>query len=353
MTLGRLKRFPRATLAHGPTPLEALPNLSEVLGVPDLYVKRDDCTGLAMGGNKARQLEFYFGDAQARGASAVLITGAWQSNYVRCTAAAAAKLGMRCLVQLEDRVKDMPPGYHHSGNVLLDHLLGAEVHTYPEGEDEEGADLALERLAAELGSQGERPYVIHLGPDHPPLGALGYVEAAAELVRQASERHVDLGSVVVASGSGQTHAGLLVGLRALGRKDIRLRGFCVRRRAEAQRQRVLRCAQAVTELLGLGDLLGSDDVEVYDDQLGPGYGRHSQGSQDAIRMAARLEGLLMDPVYTGKALAGMIALARAGSFGDRAAVFIHTGGTPALFAYGAVDGSSPAMRVERERRPGR
>lgn len=337
MTIGDLNRFPRARLAHTPTPLEALPNLSKALGVDGLYVKREDCTGLAMGGNKARQLEFYFGDAQAQGASAVLITGAKQSNYVRCTAAAAAKLGLRCVVQLEDRVKDMPSEYHHSGNVLLDHLLGAEVHTFPEGEDEIGADQALERLAKKLKLQGERPYVIHLAPEHPPLGALGYVEAAGELIRQAAERHVDFGSVIVASGSGQTHAGLLIGLRAQGGHDIRVRGFCVRRNAEAQKTRVLRCAQAVTELLGLNDLVGPDDVEVSDDQLGPGYGRHSEGSEEAIRMAARFEGLLVDPVYTGKALAGMIALARSGSLDGRPAVFIHTGGTPALFAYGPLD----------------
>lgn len=339
MTIDGLNRFPRARLAHIPTPLEPLPNLSKALGVGSLYVKRDDCTGLAMGGNKARQLDFYFGEAQAQGASAILITGARQSNYVRCTAAAAAKLGLRCVVQLEDRVKDMPAEYHRSGNVLLDHLLGAEIHTFPEGEDESGADRSLERLAEELVLQGERPYVIHLAPEHPPLGALGYVEAAGELMSQAAEQQVDFGSIVVASGSGQTHAGLLVGLRALGRHDIRVRGFCVRRNAEAQRRRVLGCAQAVTKLLGLGDLVRSDDVEVSDSQLGPGYGRHSEGSEEAIRMAARFEGLLLDPVYTGKAFAGMIALARNGALQDRPVAFIHTGGTPALFAYGSLDDS--------------
>ncbi len=166
MTIDGLTRFPRALLAHVPTPLEPLPNLSRVLGVDGLFVKRDDCTGLAMGGNKARKLEFYFGDAQARGASVILITGAKQSNYVRCTAAAAAKLGLRCVVQLEDRVKDMSSEYDHSGNVLLDHLLGAEIHPFPEGADEAGADRSLESLAAEFAIQGKQPYVIHLSPEH-------------------------------------------------------------------------------------------------------------------------------------------------------------------------------------------
>lgn len=338
MRIDRLDQFPRVRLAHTPTPLEPLPNLSRVLGVDNLFIKRDDCTGLAMGGNKVRQLEFYFGDALARGATAILITGAVQSNYVRCAAAAAAKLGLRCIVQLEDRVKGMGSDYHQSGNVLLDHLLGAEIHTFPEGEDEAAADQSLERLAEEIAAQGERPYVIHLAPEHPPLGALGYVEAARELLRQAAERQMDFGTVVVASGSGQTHAGLLVGLRAQGRHDIRVRGFCVRRNAQTQRDRVLHCAQAVAELLGLRDMVGPDDVEVSDDQLGSEYGRHSKGSEEAVRMAARLEGLLVDPVYTGKALAGIIALARKGSLGDRPTVFLHTGGTPALFAYGTPQG---------------
>lgn len=337
MTIKNLTQFPRTPLAHLPTPLEPLPNISRVLGVTGLYVKRDDCTGLAMGGNKARQLEFYLGDALAQGASAVLITGARQSNYVRCTAAASARLGLRCVVQLEDRVKGMPTLYHQSGNVLLDHLLGAEIHTFPEGEDEAGADRSLGRLAEELAAQGERPYVIHLSPGHSPLGALGYVHAAREFLEQAAERNIDFGSVVVASGSGQTHSGLLVGFRALGRTDIRVRGICVRRDAEAQRSRILRCTRALTDLLGLDDLVKPDDVDVADDQLGSGYGRPSQGSEEAIHMAASLEGLLLDPVYTGKTLAGMIDLARDGLLGGRPAAFVHTGGTPALFAYGHFD----------------
>ena len=335
MTIPGLGAFPRVALAHRPTPLESMPNLSRAVGVEGLFVKRDDCTGLAMGGNKVRQLEFYFGEAVARRASVVLITGAVQSNYARCTAAAAAKLGLRCVIQLEDRVEGMPSEYHLSGNVLLDRLFGAEIHTYPEGEDESGADRSLDALAQELTAQGERPYVIHLSAGHSPLGALAYVEAAGELLEQASDMGVDLASVVVASGSAQTHAGLLVGLRALGRGEIRVRGICVRRRADAQGERVLRCARAVEDLLGLGGLVGPGDVNVSDGHLGPGYGRPTRESEEAILLAARHEGLVMDPVYTGKALAGMLSFARAGAFEGRPAVFLHTGGTPALFAYGS------------------
>jgi D-cysteine desulfhydrase/L-cysteate sulfo-lyase len=310
-----------------------MPNLARAIGVEGLFVKRDDCTGLAMGGNKARQLEFYFGDALARDATVVLITGAVQSNYVRSTAAAAAKLGLRCVVQLEDRVEGMESEYHQSGNALLDRLFGAEIHTYPDGEDEEGADKELDRMAAELTAQGERPYVIHLSAAYPPLGALGYVEAAGELLEQSSAEGIDFRSVVLASGSAQTHAGLLAGFHALGRHDIRVYGICVRRRAELQGLRVLECASAVEKLLGLPSRVSADEVVTIDRHLGEGYGLETPESIEAILLAARQEGLLLDPVYTGKALAGAVELARSGAFNGEPAVFLHTGGTPALFGY--------------------
>ena len=164
-----LSEFSRTALAHRPTPLEPMPNVSADLGGPEVWVKRDDCTGLGMGGNKARQLEFYFGDALAQGADTVLITGAVQSNYVRATAAAAAKLGMGCEIQLEERVHGMDETYRRSGNVLLDRLFGARLHSYPEGEDEGGADAELEVIAERLRGQGRSPYVIHLAEGHRPL----------------------------------------------------------------------------------------------------------------------------------------------------------------------------------------
>lgn len=338
MTIVGLGAFPRVALTHRPTPLESMPNLSRAVGVEGLFVKRDDCTGLAMGGNKVRQLEFYFGEAVEQGASVVLITGAVQSNYARCTAAAAAKLGLRCVIQLEDRVEGMASEYHVSGNVLLDRLFGAEISSYAEGEDESGADRSLDTLAEELTAQGQRPYVIHLSAGHRPLGALGYVEAAEEILEQSSEMGVEFTSVVVASGSAQTHAGLLVGLRALGRGEIRVHGICVRRRADEQGKRVLRCALAVEELLGRGGLVSPEDVNVSDRQLGVGYGHPTPESEEAILLAAREEGLLLDPVYTGKALAGMLSLARSGALEGRPSLFLHTGGTPALFGYGPLAG---------------
>jgi len=332
-----LADFPRVTLAHTPTPLEPMPNISAALSRPDLWVKRDDCTGLGMGGNKARQLEYYFGDALERGADTVLITGAVQSNYVRATAAAAAKLGLGCEIQLEERVADMDETYRRSGNVLLDRLFGARLHTYPEGEDEGGADAALEVIADRVRQKGRQPYVIHLSEGHRLLGALGYVGAAHEILQQAEEMGVGFEAVVVASGSGATHAGLLVGFAAAGRSDIVVHGICVRRDAAAQAGRVLRAARATCEELDAGELIEASHVIVHDDWLAPGYGQPAEQTLAAIRTAARHEGLLLDPVYSGKTFAGMLGLAGRGEFAAGSRVlFIHTGGTPALFAYRSV-----------------
>ncbi|MEM9279338.1 MAG: pyridoxal-phosphate dependent enzyme, partial [Pseudomonadota bacterium] len=216
MALERLKDFPRAILWPHDTPLEPQHNLARELGVESFLIKRDDCNGLAFGGNKVRQMEYYLGDAIAKEADTLLITGAVQSNFVRTAAAACAKYGLQCHVQLENRVAKNSENYANSGNVLLDHLLGAIVHAYPEGEDEEGADRNLEDIADRLRSKGRNPYVVHLHPSHPPFGALGYVDAARELVEQIArlEREPDI--IFSPSGSGSTHGGLLYGLRALG-----------------------------------------------------------------------------------------------------------------------------------------
>ena len=329
-----LSDFPRVELAHRPTPLEAMPNLSRLLGGPNLFVKRDDCTGLAMGGNKARQLEFYFGDALEKRATTVLVTGAVQSNYVRTVAAAAAKVGLGCHIQLEDRVPGMGDAYHVSGNVLLDRLLGAHLHAYPEGDDEAGADGALAQIASGLEERGERPYLIYLSEKHEPLGALGYVDAAVEMVHQAEQIPVPPKTIVLASGSATTHAGMLVGLRSLGRDDITVHGICVRRERDAQRGRVTRVVRRTEELLDCVGVVDEDDVLVTDDFLGPAYGHLTEPGAEAMLLAARTEGLLLDPVYTGKAFAGLLDLVRRGSVGPEPVVFLHTGGTPALFAYG-------------------
>jgi len=324
-----LARFNVVDIAHLPTPLEAMPRLGAYCNNEQMYVKRDDCTGLGLGGNKVRQIRFYYGDAIAKGADTILITGARQSNYNRTAAAAAAKLGLACHVQLEHRVEREDYAYQHSGNVLLDNMFGATVHHYPDGEDEVGADRELETIAATLKAEGANPYVIHLSQGHAPIGALGYVEAAGELLRQIQQQNIQIDEIVVASGSAHTHAGLLTGLR-VAQSDIRVTGICVRRSAELQIPRVLAKCHAIQALFDQRDQVTEDDVQVIDRFLAPGYGKLNDPTVEAMVQSARLEGLVVDPVYTAKSLAGAMHRARESG---AATLFIHTGGTPGVFAY--------------------
>jgi 1-aminocyclopropane-1-carboxylate deaminase/D-cysteine desulfhydrase-like pyridoxal-dependent ACC family enzyme len=250
---------------------------------------------------------------------------------------------MDCHIQLENRVPRSDPAYAQSGNVLLDRLLGATLHDFPEGENEAGADAGLEAIAETLRKEGRSPYVIHLGPGHPPLGALGYVDAAAEILVQLAERDLAIGRIVVASGSGYTHAGLLAGLRTFG-SPIPVTGVCVRRDAAAQRVRIRARAEEICRLLGLDPAVGEDDIVLDETCLAPGYGQLNDRALEALSLAARTEGLFLDPVYTAKALAGLIGHVREYP-AEGPLLFIHTGGTPALFGY------EPALApilIERE-----
>ena len=300
-------------------------------GTGPLFIKRDDCTGLALGGNKARQLEFYLGEAQAEGADTVLITGAVQSNFVRTAAAAARKCGMDIHIQLEERVPNVDAIYRESGNVLLDKLLGATLHSYPHGEDEEGADRKLGEIADELRGEGRRPYIVPLAPGHKPIGALGYVVAAREILQQLDESGIGIDEVVVPSGSGATHAGLLFGIRALG-SSLPVLGICVRRPADAQLPRLKTRCEEIAQLLEIPNPVAENDIRVADDFLAPGYGQMNDGALEAINLSARHEGLILDPVYTGRAMAG--CLKRGRELGDnKTLLLIHTGGQPAIFGY--------------------
>jgi L-cysteate sulfo-lyase len=326
-------KFPRAVLAHTPTPIEKLVNLSDELGGPEIWIKRDDCTGLAFGGNKARQLEYYIGEAINQSADTILITSAVQSNYLRSAVAAARKYGMDVEVQLEERVPDRPNEYYHSGNPYLMRLMGAKLHRYPVGEDEEGADNAMFERAENLKKTGKRPYVVPLAGHHTPIGALGYVDCAEELLTQIKEKDIDFDLIITASGSGTTHTGLLAGLRAMG-SNIPVYGICVRRDRSAQFERVFSKTKRVARMIGWDGEISANDVKLTDATLAPGYGQLNAEVREAIDMAARLEGLLVDPVYTGKALAGLIHLIRKGEVANnKRLLFIHTGGTPALFGY--------------------
>lgn len=329
--LPELKKYPTVDLDLQRTSLDLLPRLGDRFGI-ELYVKRDDTLPLAMGGNKVRQLEYYLGPAQLQGADTVLITGAVQSNFVRLCAAAARKLGWQAVVQLEDRVPKDDAIYNSSGNVLLNQMFGAEIHYFSEGENEAAADANLDRMAAELRTKGRNPYVVHLGIEHAPLGGLGYARCAAECYGQFKAMGVMPDHVVIPSGSGLTHAGFLAGARAVG-WDVRIHGICVRRDAIQQQARIVRRAAELEKMLGNSGIT-SADINVYDSVLAPGYGQLNEQVMAAITHAAHDEALLLDPVYTGRSMAGMIDLVEKGVIetGSRVA-FIHTGGLPSIFAY--------------------
>ncbi len=342
-----LADFPRAHLTHAPTPLEKMARLPLALSLSAagagaeaaqacaMYVKRDDCTGLALGGNKARQLEFHLGEALARNCDRVFSTAAVQSNHLRTLAAAAAAFGLECHLQLEPWVNNHSEPYHHCGNVLLNRLFGAALHHYPADQDEAGAEQALADLAAAHAARGGKPYIIPLRRMGTPLGALGYVAAALELAQQIEQQRLPIELLAVASGSGITHAGLLSGLRWLG-ITIPVLGVCVRRDAAQQRRQVLQHCQNLADLLGWQheNAVAADDVWVDDSALAPGYGAASAQVKQDMLLVARSEGLLSDPVYSGKTFSCVLNLIRNGGADRfRHIAILHTGGIPGLFAH--------------------
>lgn len=335
-----LESFPRVRLGHTPTPLEALPRLSGLVGA-NIFVKRDDCTGLALGGNKARKLDFLLGEALQRGADTVLTCGAMQSNHARQTAAAAARLGLRCVVLLEEKFVGLGEAYRASGNALLDHILGASVQVFPEGTDLAAQlPIAAERVRAEGGS----PYVIPVGGSN-PVGTLGYIECAAEIVEQARAMQLRIDHVVHASGSAGTQAGLVLGF-ALQGTDIPVLGVSVGAGQDVQERKVHALAAATADRFALpSSVLHPGRIVVDATHVGPGYGHPTEAMHEALLMAARTEALLLDPVYTGKAMAALIAHTRSGRFqrGDNI-VFVHTGGAAGLFGYAAAFGFASSQR---------
>lgn len=324
-----LSRFPRVFLAHLPTPLERLDRLSKELGGPEIWIKRDDCTGVSTGGNKTRKLEFVFGEALAEGADTVITQGATQSNHARQTAAFAAKLGLDCHILLEDRTGSNDPAYNHSGNVLLDHLHGATTTKFAGGTD---MPAEMEAAAARLRAKGRKVHVI-AGGASTPTGALGYVNCAFELIGQLNDRGIFIDHLVHATGSSGTQAGLITGIRAAN-AGIPLLGIGTRAPRPKQEENVFRLAQATAEKLGAPGVVRREDVVANTDYVGDGYGIPTQSGLEAIAMFAELEGILLDPVYSAKGAAGLIDLIRKGHFrkGERI-VFLHTGGSVGLFGY--------------------
>jgi D-cysteine desulfhydrase len=324
MSLQNVTRFPRLEFIGAPTPLEYLPRFSDHLG-RDIFIKRDDVTPMAMGGNKLRKLEFLAADALREGADTLVTAGAIQSNHVRQTAAVAAKLGLHCVALLENPIGTTAENYLTNGNRLLLDLFNTQVEMCDALTD---PTAQLDELATRLEAQGFRPYVIPVGGSN-ALGAMGYVECAMEIAQQC-EGIVSLSSVVVASGSAGTHAGLAVGLEHL-MPEIELIGVTVSRKVAEQKPKVVTLQQALASSL---EMKASADIQLWDEYFSPGYGLPTEEGMEAVKLLAQLEGILLDPVYTGKAMAGLIDGISLKRFKDDGAVlFVHTGGAPALFAY--------------------
>ncbi|MEZ5279114.1 MAG: D-cysteine desulfhydrase [Acidimicrobiales bacterium] len=334
-----LSAFPRLRFAHLPTPLEPMHRLSELLGGPRLWIKRDDCTGLAGGGNKTRKLEFLMAEALAQGADTIITQGATQSNHCRQTAAIAARQGLDCHLLLEDRTAMTDTEYTSNGNVMLNELFGAHITRFPGGTD---MDSQMRELADRLTSDGRIPYVIPGGGSN-PVGALGYVDCALELTAQADAAGVDISHLVHATGSTGTQAGLVAALAGI-QSQVRVLGIGVRAPRETQEQKVFDLAVRTADLLGIAGAVDRDRVEANCDYIGAGYGFPAASTIEAIELFARTEGILLDPVYTGKGAAGLIDLVRQGWFDSHGdVVFLHTGGAQGLAGYrGAFDRPTPA-----------
>jgi D-cysteine desulfhydrase family pyridoxal phosphate-dependent enzyme len=336
----RLAALPRVRLAHLPTPLDHCPRLSAALGGPDIWIKRDDLTGLAFGGNKTRQLEFLFADILAKGADSVVAGAYSQSNWCRQITGAAKKLGLEVALVLLHGEK----GPALQGNLLLDVLMGADV-TVVDLDSMERLTPVLEAKAAELERAGRRPYLVRpFGLDKLVLGAVGYVNGALELDAQLEAAGIEADFLYLC-GANMTPAGMALGLKVLGRRT-RLINLAPIVWSEPRPVDIARIASATAARLDLDVRIAPEDIENHDEYIGERYGVVTEGSREAMRLLAGTEGIILDPVYSAKAMAGLIDHVRSGRIGKgQSVVFLHTGGTPALFAY-AADLGLPPPRVQ-------
>ena len=321
-----LEKFERIKLGHFPTPIEHLKNITKYLDGPNIFIKRDDCTGLATGGNKTRKLEFLIPDALKNKAELIVTVGAVQSNHARQTSAACALMGLKCLIILEQRLKDPPESYMKSGNVFLDKLFGAEVKICPK---DESVSEYSEKLIKDIKSKGTNVYFIPGGGSN-PVGALGYVECLNEIIKE--NKKYNFSHIVHATGSAGTQAGLLAG-RKYFNCNIPVIGICVRHKKDTQVDKIYTESKITCEKLKC-NILDKSDVIVYDDYIGPGYGEPTKEMIEATKLLAKKEAILLDPVYSGKAFAGLIGLIKNKKFKKNDNVlFIHTGGSVSLSAY--------------------
>ena len=334
----QLGHIPRIKLTDLPTPLEEMPRLTEALGGPRLFVKRDDLTATGLGGNKVRKLEFLLADAKKKGSTIVITSGGPQTNHGRITISAAAKLGMKAAVVA---IGDEPTRV--SGNLLLDYLMGAEVHFVPpilneslSGDDKWTKNMSnmenkVEELAESLRQKGENPYVIKLGGTE-PLGTLGYLDASIEILSQLNSRRIKADYLVCGVGTGGTFSGLLLGMKLLN-SNMKVLGVSITAKNYILSPNVMYEVSEVAKLLGKKTELTEDEVTIYDEYVGTAYGYPTKEGAEAIKLTARSEGLILDPVYTGKIMAGLIGLVKQGVFTKKdTVVFLHSGGMPGLFA---------------------
>jgi len=321
-----LEKFERIKLGHFPTPIEHLQNISKHFGGPNIFIKRDDCTGLATGGNKTRKLEFLIPDAIKNKAEIVVTVGAIQSNHARQTAAACTLMGLKCLIILEQRVKNPPENYMNLGNVFLDKLFDADIKICPKNENIDDYSF---KIIEDLKSKGANVYFIPGGGSN-SIGALGYVECLNEIMKENSKYNFT--QIVHATGSSGTQAGLLAGKKYFN-SNIPIIGISVMNDKINQENKVFTEAKNTCDKLQC-NTLNMSEVIVYDNYVGPGYGEPSDEMIEALKLLAKKEAILLDPVYSGKAFAGLIDLVNNKKFKkDDNVLFIHTGGAVSLFAY--------------------
>jgi L-cysteate sulfo-lyase len=323
-------KFPRRALIEGPTPIQHLPRLTAHIGGVNIFVKREDLNGLGGGGNKLRKLEFLIGEALAMGADTIITVGARQSNHARLTAAAAARVGLKCELVLTRLVPRFDDDYIDNGNVLLDDLFGAHVHDLPGSAN--ALEFAQERANA-LRAQGRKVYVCPLGGSS-PVGCLGYADCAAEIALQSETMAVSFDHIVLPNGSGGMHAGLVAGFVALGVSPSHVIGHSVYAKAAQARSTTLERADHTVKLIDPDLRVDDSAISIDDGQLGDGYGIPTDSMRAAVRLLASTEGLLLDPVYSGKAFAGLLQQVSLGNYSEgQSILFIMTGGLPGLFAY--------------------
>ncbi|MDP5274157.1 D-cysteine desulfhydrase [Chengkuizengella axinellae] len=323
-----LQEFPRQIYTEFKTPIQPLCHLSKRLGGPNIYVKRDDLLGLTGGGNKTRKLEFLVADALKQGADTLITTGAVQSNHCRLTLAAAVKEGLRCRLLLEERNRKYNP--NANGNHFLFELMDVEqLKVVPDGTD---VVKEMEAMKQELELEGRNGYIVAEGGGN-DIGAMGYMNCSYEILEQSDEMDLKFDHIVTASGSGGTHAGLVAGIHT-SKADVSITGINVRRSKLQQEEKVYGIIKNLSNRLILQDIIPRKTVQCFDDYIGPGYALPSEETINAIQLLAQTEGILLDPVYTGKVMAGLIGLVKKGYFSKEDKVlFIHTGGTPAIYEY--------------------